>query len=188
MPKHWYVARTHPNLERFAQEQIEGLGFETFVPRTTLVLPPWTRSGARRRGTAVREIPMFPCYVLILIDLQTDPWQRINRQEAVVRLLPHCAERPDPIREDFIDDMRDATRNGKLTREQALELATKYAPGDLVPVIAGLFEGQAGIYLSKYRTSGELFVVLQMSFGRHMIPADCVARAPSGDSGVRSHI
>ena len=200
MPKRWYVVRTLPNAEPAALAQIEARGFDAFMPRTTLVLPPWTRSGARRRpGDTIRQIPMFPGYIMIFFDIANPPdqfptpgaWQRIAKLEGINGFLPHGHERPDPINptyEAFIYDLRESTQNGKLSREEALDLATKYLPGQAVPIIAGLFEGQAGTFLSKYRTAGDLFLMLQTPSGTIKVPADCVPPAPAPlAAGVRRY-
>lgn len=160
MGEQWFAAQIKPSFQDIAMRSTEE--FKPFSPTVTVVLPYRTRSGNRRRGGLTREQALCPGYLFYKFDIKSayQGWRRINGAIGVVKLLPRWSEFPHPVNGDFVDDLYDKSKNGALTYEQALEAAIRYMPGDMVRIIEGLFEGEEGSVLSRYRTDGQLFIAL----------------------------
>ena len=81
----WYVARTLPQRELQAAQQLNNQGFRTFVPRY------WKN---RRHARKVETIsaPLFPRYIFVVVDQTRDRWRSINGTIGVDRLLMYGGE------------------------------------------------------------------------------------------------
>ena len=63
--KRWYVIYTKPRGERIAEENLQGQGYETYLPRSD---PPHERACKR---VAAPE-PLFPRYLFIHLDVERE--------------------------------------------------------------------------------------------------------------------
>src|SRR4051794_22966009 len=76
----WYVARTLPQRELQAAQQLANQGFRAFVPRY------WkNRRHARKLETI--SAPLFPRYIFIVLNPARERWRSINGTLGVDRLL-----------------------------------------------------------------------------------------------------
>src|SRR6185437_17046763 len=76
----WYVARTLPQRELRAAQQLANQGFRSFLPRY------WkNRRHARKMETI--SVPLFPRYIFTILDQGRDRWRSINGTFGVDRLL-----------------------------------------------------------------------------------------------------
>jgi hypothetical protein len=83
----WSVLRLQPQRERLALHCLALYGFETYLPRvreTRTTSRVVGLAGTMRRRKVEVEVPLFPGYCFILIQLQ---WHGANSAAGVIRLL-----------------------------------------------------------------------------------------------------
>jgi transcriptional antiterminator RfaH len=129
---YWAVAQLQPQREAFALSMLARADFIVYAPR----LREWRAmpcGGPLRQ----RELPLFPGYAFLLIQLQ---WHAARWCPGVIRLVMDglC---PARVPEIVIEEIRSRERNG------AIELPRRQLrPGDRVRILAGPFRGQLAIY------------------------------------------
>jgi transcriptional antiterminator RfaH len=78
--KHWYAVNTQPYQEARADENLRRQGFQAWLPRFRRV-----RKHARRIDHVLA--PLFPGYLFVRLDAETERWRSINGTYGVIRLL-----------------------------------------------------------------------------------------------------
>ena len=78
--KQWYVVHTQARQEARAEVNLRRQGFEAWLP-----LIRHARRHARRVDSVLASL--FPRYLFVRLDLNTQPWRSINGTFGVVRLL-----------------------------------------------------------------------------------------------------
>lgn len=131
----WYCVRLNPGQTATAVGEILKLDFRilnpTFIARKVI-------------RHLVREVerPLFPGYLFTEFDVESDPWQRINRLRGVRRLITdHLAEEPTPIPQRVMDDLLRRTAGGPIRDFGELVMFHK---GQSLRIIDGPLEGQIG--------------------------------------------
>jgi transcriptional antiterminator RfaH len=129
---YWAVAQLQPQRERLALHMLTRADFQVYAPR----LREWRAmpSGGPLRQ---REIPLFPGYAFLLIQLQ---WHAARWCPGVIRLVMDGLH-PARVSDRVIEGIRARECNGviELPRRQ---LRT----GDRVRILAGPFCGHFAIY------------------------------------------
>ena len=76
----WFVAQTHANAENKATAQLVRQGFEVYLPRFLK---------RRRHARKVEIVPtaLFPRYLFVAVDLESQRWRSIHSTVGVSRLL-----------------------------------------------------------------------------------------------------
>ena len=134
----WYVARTQRAWDRRAHENLIAQGFEIETPLITYK--------QIRRGALVDiERPAFPFYLLVRFDLEANSgprWQAIRSTRGVTDLLPVKAERPWPVPDGAVEDLKAAGTIDNLRTALARWVpdVTKFY------VLSGPFAGFVGTY------------------------------------------
>jgi transcriptional antiterminator RfaH len=132
--KRWYVVNTLAHQERRAEANLRRQGFETWLPEF------------RRRRRHARRIdmilaPLFPAYLFVRLDVETERWRSINGTFGVVRLL--CdADMPKAVPEALIDDLMHR-------RDEAGSIilpSRKFVAGESIRVAAGPFADLEGLF------------------------------------------
>ncbi len=130
----WYLVYCKPRQESVARENLIRQGYETYLPVM--------RDVRRRKGRRVTLIaPMFPRYLFIHLNRQTDNWAPIRSTLGVVSIVRFgrmAARVPDELvkllrsRED----------------QQGLQIlpVEEYKPGSRVRITQGGFAGYEGIF------------------------------------------
>src|SRR5262249_39999777 len=85
----WYVARTLPQRELWAAQQLANQGFRSFVPRY------WKNRRHARKVETV-SAPLFPRYIFTILDRGRDRWRSINGTFGIDRLITYGGE-PQPV-------------------------------------------------------------------------------------------
>jgi transcriptional antiterminator RfaH len=151
-PKSWYLVYAKPRQEEVALVNLERQGYATYLPRV--------RQQRRRRGQRVDVVePLFPRYLFIHLDTQTDNWGPIRSTLGVASLVRFGPE-PARVPDDLIEFLK--AREGREGLHDWAE--PDYRAGDRVRVAEGPFQGFAGILQA--RTSRERVVVLLEIMGR----------------------
>ncbi|GHO60147.1 transcription termination/antitermination protein NusG [Ktedonobacter robiniae] len=111
----WYLVHCKSRKEHYAAYIINTcLGLDFFVPTCEI----------RSRGV-VRNVPFFPSYFFVMMDLQKTPVSKINSSPGVLRLVEFGGE-PQAVPESIISGIRE--------RLQHIDMADlqKFHPGDVV--------------------------------------------------------
>ena len=148
----WYVARTLPQRELQAAQQLNNQGFRTFVPRY------WKN---RRHARKVETIsaPLFPRYIFVVVDQTRDRWRSINGTIGVDRLLMYSGE-PQPVPQGVVERLvaaGDAQGN--------ISFGFNLKEGQAIKVVAGPFAELVG-QLERLDDGGRVRVLLEILGGK----------------------
>lgn len=130
----WYVAETHPCLEPHAVMHLTKQGFKPWLP-TCLV-----RKAVRGKVVEV-VLPLFPCYLLVQLDLGIDRWRTIRSTRGVKRLLGNNPERPVAVEKGVMAVLLERFGDGPVADPDM-------AVGSLVRVMEGPLAGCLGNMVS----------------------------------------
>jgi transcriptional antiterminator RfaH len=149
----WYVAQTHPHAEAKASWHLQRQGFETYVPR-------YLRKRRHARRTEVVAAPLFPRYLFVAIDMETQRWLSISSTIGVTRLV--CdGDRPAAVPVSVFEALKRREDANGLIR---LEQKPRFWPGDKVCVLDGAFQDCLGLY--EGMSSNERVTILLDLLGR----------------------
>jgi transcriptional antiterminator RfaH len=150
--KRWYLVYAKPRQEELAHANLERQGYEIYLPLI--------RQARRRLGRRVIRIePMFPRYLFIHLDTETDNWAPIRSTFGVSKLVRFGPE-PSPVPDDLVAAIR---RRDDKSGVQDIALH-EFKPGERVRVEEGPLMGYEGVFLA--RTSQERVLVLLDIVGR----------------------
>src|SRR5439155_10529333 len=96
--RRWYVAHTQPHAEAKAAWHLRNQGFEAYLPRYLK-----RRSHARRIDHV--PAPLFPRYLFVAIDLETERWRAVRSTVGVSELVLD-GDRPAPVPRGVVEDIR----------------------------------------------------------------------------------
>lgn len=152
--KSWYLVYTKPRQEETALTNLARQGYGVYLPKV--------RQTRKRQGrrTAVVE-PLFPRYLFISLDAQTDNWGPIRSTLGVASLVRFGHE-PAKVPDDLVTFLQKQEGEGGLH----VWAEPTFEAGDRVSVAEGVFQGYKGILLAK--TSRERVVVLLDILGKQV--------------------
>ena len=133
--KHWHVVYTQYRAERRVVEQLRQQGFETFFPCCSRI-----RRHARREN--VVQTALFPRYLFVAFDIETDRWQAVNGTLGVSHLICH-GEQPMMLPDDVVPNLRANETGDGLVSLAGMAL---FDPGARLRVLDGAFVGKTGVY------------------------------------------
>ncbi len=148
----WYAVHTQVHGEQRAKENLERQGFRVWLPLY------WkTRRHARRRDTVLR--PLFPRYLFISLDLETQRWRSVFSTRGVSTLLTVDGA-PLAVPEGTVEGLQaGADSDGHFTiRPKAL------APGETVRIAEGPFAELEAVFQEEH--DGNRVLVLLELLGR----------------------
>jgi transcriptional antiterminator RfaH len=127
---YWTVAQLQPNRTALALQRLAHEGFTVYAPK----LRERRAIRGRREGS---EVPLFPGYAFVAIELQ---WHAARWCPGVVRLVMDGLQ-PAKVPDAVIEEIRGRERNG------AVELPKRRLQyGDRVKILAGPCRGQLAVY------------------------------------------
>ena len=144
--KRWYLIHSKPRQEEVARDNLERQGYSTYLP---LLKTPRRRMGRR----IIRIEPMFPRYLFIRLNTETDNWAPI-RSTLGVSTLVRFGMTPSPVPDDLIEILRERDNSAGI---QDIPMHD-FQSGQKVRIEEGPFMGYEGIFLAK--TSQERVLVL----------------------------
>lgn len=135
MAARWYVVQTHVNGEAKAALNLIRQGYEIYLPR-------YLKCRRHARKTEFVARPLFPRYLFVAVDIAAQRWRSIQSTSGVSHLVTHGNE-PATVPQGVVSALK--------AREDAngfvkLDVGRKFAPGDKVRVLAGVFMDSAGIF------------------------------------------
>ena len=124
MTDSWYIVQFKRNSHRVATRNLTQQGFKTFLP-----LQSFTRKSKARFSTHIE--PLFPGYMFVSINLNKEPWHKINSTLGVSRLICHDGIPMKVPEEIVLALMSRCDSSGKLLPPESL------ATGDSVKILSG---------------------------------------------------
>lgn len=158
----WFLVLTRPASEQLAKTNLERQGYRVYYPRLL-------RPSLQRGRWVERVVALFPRYLFLQLDAARQSLAPVRSTLGVANLVRFGSEArvvPDAIVDDL---MRRADPESGLHR---LSRARPFDRGDRVNIVAGAFEGMAGVY---EREVGEERVVVLLKVLGH----DATVRIPS---------
>jgi len=150
--KRWYLVYTKVRQEKVAQTNLDRQGYEVYLPLV--------RQVRRRLGRRVSVIgAMFPRYLFVRLDSDTDNWAPIRSTLGVVSIV-RFGQEPARVPDRFIVYLRSRED------EQGMQTVTvdELKRGTRVRVTEGSLMGFEGVYQA--RTGHERVVVLLEIMGK----------------------
>lgn len=144
--RRWYLIHSKPRQEGTAKENLERQGYRIYLP---LLRTPRRRVGRR----VIRIEPMFPRYLFIHLDTETDNWAPI-RSTIGVSTLVRFGTTPTPVPDDLIETLRERDDSAGVQDIPMHE----FKAGQKIRIEEGPFMGYEGIFLAK--SSQERVLVL----------------------------
>jgi len=166
MSARWYVVHTQPNSESRANEHLRRQGYITFLPKLLK-----RRRHARKTETVSR--PLFPRYIFVQLDTVHQGWHAIRSTLGVASLVGG-EQGPTPVRDGIVEALRAQQGSDGFFRAQV----RKFAPGEAIRVVDGLFASAIGFFESM--SDNERVSVLLEILGRRVrvvLDPDSVAAA-----------
>jgi transcriptional antiterminator RfaH len=163
----WYVVQTHPHAEIKASVHLQRQGYGVFLPR-------YLRR--RRHARRIDTVPaaLFPRYLFVAIDREVQQWRCIHSTFGVSRLVCNGDE-PTVVPEGVVESLQERTDEKGYVK---LELAPRFAPGDKIRVLDGVFTSNFGLF--EKMTDKERVAVLLDLLGRKVrvvLDAESIAAA-----------
>jgi len=135
--RRWYLVYTKPRQEDVARTNLERQGYRIYLPKI--------RTPRRRMGRRIIRIePMFPRYLFIHLDTETDNWAPIRSTVGVMKLVRFGVS-PSPVPDDLI-----AVLAGRETADGVQDVPLhEFRAGQRIRIESGPFAGYEGIFLAK---------------------------------------
>jgi len=152
MGKRWFVTSVWN--AGLAQRHLDRQGFESFFPVMKEV-------EVRRGSRCERGTPLFPGYAFVFFDVERDAWWSVNGTVGIGKLLPY--ERPYPLPEGFVEDLKGMQDRGELNAVKAEETVYRFQPAEKALVLSGSFAYHTGEFVRYHKGS---LVLLMTLFGR----------------------
>jgi transcriptional antiterminator RfaH len=131
----WFVVQTQSNREIKAAHHLERQSFQIYLPR-------YLKRRSHARKIEIVPAPLFPGYMFVAIDMETQRWRAIQSTVGVLRLVANGDE-PAPVPLAIIDAMRQREDDkGFVTIEQG----PAFKQGDKVRILAGAFTDTPGLF------------------------------------------
>ncbi len=163
--KRWAVVSTRPNQEARARVNLERQGYRAWLPQ-------YRRKRRHARRVETVTAPLFPGYLFVQLDPETQQWHAINGTFGVRALL--CTnDRPTFLPDSFVAELLgSADESGLLSPPES-----PLVPGQDVSLVAGPFAGNVAKLLA-LDGRGRVLLLMEVlgSAVRTTMPADAVAR------------
>jgi len=163
----WYVVQTHPNAEAKAASHLERQGFSVYLPRYLK-----RRRHARKIQTV--QAALFPRYLFVNIDLQSQRWRSIQSTIGVSRLVTN-GDAPAAVPAPIISALKDREDECGFI---AMAQGPSFSPGDKIRILGGAFAEAFGLF--EGTSDRDRVAILLDLLGRKvriMLGADMVAAA-----------
>jgi len=154
MTENWYVVRTGSRAESQAARELEYEGFHVFFPR---VRSPLSLGG-------YEEIPLFPGYLFLSIEPDSEDWPNFRRSQKVLGWVRFGGEipcLPSSIIEELRQRIDEINGDGGMWR--------RYQPGEKVLVVANSMKTNAEVVEGAKSPQARVKVLMQ--FMGRIVPA-----------------
>jgi len=146
----WYLVFTKPKQEEKAKKNLENQGFESFMPKISLI---------NENEKVSSEIKlMFPRYIFTKLKKENSNWIKINSTYGVSKIVSYGGM-PAYIPENLVNELK-VKCGGRGTVEQK-KIFVNYKRGDQITIKDGIFKGKDAIFLA-YNTKDRVRVLLEI--------------------------
>ena len=135
MTSRWYVVQTQPHAETKAMGHLIRQGFEAYLPR-------YLKRRRHARRVEMVAAPLFPRYLFVTVDIETQRWRSIHSTTGVARLVCN-GDDPAPVPPDVVAALQ---RREDAAGFVTLERRQQFAPGERVRVVDGVFADNLGLF------------------------------------------
>ena len=160
---HWYALWTHSHCEQLVRGQLEGRGFEVFLP--TIGVWSW-RAGVKHR---IRR-PLFPGYLFVRDELSGPRYVELLKARGLVGVLGGQDGGPGEIPESEIEAIR-ALVKSELPASPYPYLQT----GQRVRISEGPLAGVEGILVDRRAGKGLLILSVHLFRRSIAVEVDCAS-------------
>src|ERR1700736_5521886 len=94
----WYVVQTQVNAEAKAARNLVRQGFEIYLPR-------YLKRRSHARKIEKVAAPLFPRYLFVQVDMETQRWRSIQSTFGVSRLVTNGSD-PAPVEREVLRVLR----------------------------------------------------------------------------------
>lgn len=157
----WFVVQVLSAQEKKAKKTLEEYrdqkGYKDFIE--DILLPTENVSEVKNGQQIVVEKRLWPGYLLIKMTLTDDTWQFVKNTPGIVDFLG--GEKPMALSDREVEEiMRDLQ-----DKKQKVTQKHKFAIGDTVKIVDGVFVNFTGTVTEVYHDKGRLSVIVSI-FGR----------------------
>jgi transcriptional antiterminator RfaH len=132
----WYAVYCQSGAEWEAAHQLRNQGFSVFLP--------WSKKTRKLRHTLEeKNIPLFPSYLFVNMNIATDRWRSVNGTRGVKTLLMSSSQTPLPLPVGIIEHLEKQCSVGGFIEVDGAAHAS-YAPGSPIEIIGGPLTGSIG--------------------------------------------
>ncbi len=154
----WYVLQVMSAQEKKTKKSIDenqdSHGMTDFI--SEVLLPTENVAEVKKGQQTVTEKRLWPGYLLIKMELNDRSWSYIKETNGVIDFLGGGA--PTPLSDGEVKDILDDLHSKK---EQVTQ-KHKFAPGDPIRIIDGVFANFQGTVLDVYHEKGRLSVMVSI--------------------------
>jgi Transcription termination factor nusG len=162
---YWAVVHTHPQAERWAQQNLTRMGYETYLPLTTVTRRDRVTPTIRHRV----EIPLFSRY--LFVNLRSDQrWGPVRYAAGVHQLLRNDGK---PCRLDA--GVISLLRAGEALRAGATPGKSSWATGMACSPATGVLRGHSAIVLAVNGKHARIGVLFLGHLREISLPLECLA-------------
>ena len=157
----WYAVWTRSNCERLVAEQLAAKAFTPFLPE----MP----ARARRGGSRVEQVPLFPGYLFVRHAMDKTSYVEILKARGVVRILDGGWTRLTPIPVEEVDAVQRLVQSGLPFLPHAY-----FHTGDRVRVVSGPLCGIEGTFVREKAQQARLVLSI------HLLQASVAVEVDAG--------
>ena len=169
MTLHWYTVHSKPNQELLLWNQLQQREVESYFPRLR-------RKPVNPR--ARREVPYFPGYMFIRVDLENFPLSRIAWLPGMQRLVAFGGQ-PAWLMDEMLEAIR---RQVEVANQVAQDPLVDLRRGDVVRIKCGPFAGYEAIFDARINGKERVRVLLKLLQSQQVsleVPATELVRVPA---------
>lgn len=131
----WYVVQTQVNAEVKAARNLVRQGFEIYLPR-------YLKRRSHARKIEKVAAPLFPRYLFVRVEMETQRWRSIQSTFGVSRLVTNGPD-PAPVAPEVLHILRAKEDQSGFI---AMDRRPSFAVGDKIRVLAGTFADMVGLF------------------------------------------
>ena len=169
MTLHWYTVHSKPNQELLLWNQLQQREVESYFPRLR-------RKPVNPR--ARREVPYFPGYMFIRVDLENFPLSRIAWLPGMQRLVAFGGQ-PAWLMDEVLEAIRHQV---EVANQVAQDPLVDLRRGDVVRIKCGPFAGYEAIFDARINGKERVRVLLKLLQSQQVsleVPATELVRVPA---------
>ena len=146
LDRNWYVVRSKPRREEFAQRQLIRRGVETFLPRIVESVRP---------GCEPSVSPLFPGYLFARVELATQ-YSSVIWTPGVTTMVAF-GDTPVAVEENVVDFLKERCAGRGLIIAQPT-----FDSGDQVKIVRGPLAGLQGIVQGRVNGRDRVLVLMEV--------------------------